>query len=598
MSNEPWDRIEELFSRGLQASDAERHALLADCDDLVARRVRALWQASESAGAFLQHGIAPEAVARCRHACGDLISERFTLLQFLGAGGMSEVFSARDETLGRQVALKFLNAELAGRSGQLQREARAVCALSHPNICTVHDLGWQDGAPFLVMECLVGETLADRLRRGPMDFADIRQAALQLTDGLAEAHHARIVHRDVKPSNIMLTPRGVKLFDFGIAKLVPGVPALANSATFSTNRTIAGSAAYMSPEQADGRDVDSRSDIFSLGAVLYEMVTGTKAFDRPSSISTIGAIVLSEPPPIASIRPDTPADIEHAIGMCLKKDVTERFQTVDALRGALTGVSASAAPARIVASSGALVVCAVVAASYGTMVGLALLVEVAYRWSDYASWAVPGAVVTGVCSFVAALFTFTFLRKRVDSGRLNALGLSALFLILSSIAVAVVPASRLPNETIVQATFQPMTGQVGYAKSMLEALALPFLSLVPIHVVFVLRHELRNGHHALIRRMLTRNRSATVLRGTIVPSPVSASVIHATVCIWWISANAHLLESLKPAPYFGLFLVLAILRASVGLLTLQGVLFWYIWTLNEIKREAVSLTRSAMSTNG
>jgi eukaryotic-like serine/threonine-protein kinase len=260
------------------------------------------------------------------------------VIQFpLGAGGMGEVYRARDARLDRIVAVKILPAHLsndATRKQRFGREAKTISSLNHPNICTLHDIGTQDGVDYLVMELVEGETLSKRLEKGPLPLEQVLKYGVQIADALDKAHHAGIVHRDLKPGNIMLTSSGAKLLDFGLAK--PAVPlvsglTLTADATKTTPVTqegaIVGTFQYMSPEQIEGKELDGRSDIFSLGAVLYEMVTGQRAFSGKSQLSVASAILEKEPAPISSAKPLTPPPLDHAIGLCLAKDREERWQT-------------------------------------------------------------------------------------------------------------------------------------------------------------------------------------------------------------------------------------------------------------------------------
>jgi serine/threonine protein kinase/Tol biopolymer transport system component len=253
----------------------------------------------------------------------------------LGVGGMGEVYRARDTRLERTVAIKILSqlSSDPGRRQRFEREAKAISGLNHPNICVLHDIGHQDGIDYLVMECVEGETLAKRLEKGPLPLEQVLKYGAQIADALDKAHRAGIVHRDLKPANIMLTATGAKLLDFGLAKSAsPLVDMAAMTATkaeppITEHGTIVGTFQYMSPEQVEGRELDGRSDIFSLGAVLYEMVTGQRAFAGKSQLSVASAILEKEPAPITSLRPLTPLALDHAIRTCLAKDPDERWQT-------------------------------------------------------------------------------------------------------------------------------------------------------------------------------------------------------------------------------------------------------------------------------
>src|SRR6266853_3531502 len=211
----------------------------------------------------------------------------------LGAGGMGEVYRARDSRLARTVAIKVLPEHLAEKpeaKERLEREARAISSLSHPNICLLYDVGQQDGVSFLVMEYLEGETLADRLLKGPLPSEQVLKYGIEICEGLEKAHRSGVVHRDLKPGNIMLTKTGAKLMDFGLAKVSVASPAATSglTATLTTparshpltaQGTVVGTFQYMAPEQVEGKEADARSDIFALGAVLYEMATGKRAFE-------------------------------------------------------------------------------------------------------------------------------------------------------------------------------------------------------------------------------------------------------------------------------------------------------------------------------
>jgi eukaryotic-like serine/threonine-protein kinase len=256
----------------------------------------------------------------------------------LGAGGMGEVYCARDTRLNRSVAIKVLPAHLSQNSEakeRFDREARAISSLSHPNICHLYDVGQQGGTSYLVMEYLEGETLADRLLKGPLPLDQVLKVGAEICDGLEKAHCSGVAHRDLKPSNIMLTKTGAKLMDFGLAKpAVAAIGAGSSSASLATmskpltvEGTILGTFQYMSPEQVEGKEADVRSDIFSLGAVLYEMITGERAFEGRTSASTIAAILAAEPKPISAIQPLSPPALERVVKACLEKDPDERMQT-------------------------------------------------------------------------------------------------------------------------------------------------------------------------------------------------------------------------------------------------------------------------------
>ncbi|MHB8486468.1 MAG: serine/threonine-protein kinase [Candidatus Acidiferrales bacterium] len=271
----------------------------------------------------------------------------YEIIAPIGAGGMGEVYRARDTRLGRDVAIKILPqhlTEMPDAKLRFEREARAVSSLNHPHICTLHDIGHQNGTDFLVMEFLEGETLAKRLEKGPLGGAELLRIAIEIADALEKAHRQGVVHRDLKPGNIMLTKPGAKLMDFGLAKsAMDGVAAAAplSSMTQSLNPagqsasepltargTVLGTFQYMAPEQMEGNETDARSDIFSFGAVLYEMATGRRAFDGKTTASVIAAILEREPPAISSIQPMSPPALDRIVKVCLAKEPDERFQSM------------------------------------------------------------------------------------------------------------------------------------------------------------------------------------------------------------------------------------------------------------------------------
>src|SRR5277367_6540621 len=264
----------------------------------------------------------------------------YQIESLLGAGGMGEVYRARDTRLDRTVAIKILTQGVADTPEvrqRFEREARAVSSLSHPHICVLYDVGNQDGIEYLVMEYLEGETLAARIAKGSLTTAELLRYAAQIADALDKAHRQGIVHRDLKPANVMLTKTGAKLLDFGLAKdeeILQGDPG--SSPTMSRPLTMQGSIVgtmqYMSPEQLEGKPADARSDIFSFGAMLYEMATGHKAFEAKSHASLIAAILKEEPRPMRELQPLTPPALEHIVRACLAKDPDERPQSAHDLK--------------------------------------------------------------------------------------------------------------------------------------------------------------------------------------------------------------------------------------------------------------------------
>lgn len=303
----------------------------------------------------------------------------YAVLAKIGAGGMGEVYRARDTRLDRTVAIKVLPDTLAADPQfreRFQREARVISQLTHPHICTLYDVGEDAGRAYLVMELLEGETLADRLARGRPDrpalsVAEALTVATQIAEALQAAHRKGIVHRDLKPGNVMLTPSGAKLLDFGLAKAVPALvtgltadTATAAGASETTNirdrpitehGTIVGTFHYMAPEQIEGREVDARTDVFAFGGVLYEMVTGRRAFVGDTPASLIAAILEREPTLVRDVQPLTPPLLDELVRRCLAKRPDDRWQSMADLASSLRWLSQSASgtlsPAAGVASA-------------------------------------------------------------------------------------------------------------------------------------------------------------------------------------------------------------------------------------------------------
>src|ERR1700674_3138888 len=285
----------------------------------------------------------------------------YEIVEPLGAGGMGELYRAPDTRLGRDVAIKVLPAHLSANPDlkqRLEREAKAISSLNHPHICTLHDIGSQDGVDFLVMEHLEGETLADRLHRGPLALDEALRIGIQIADALDKAHARGIVHRDLKPANIMLTKNGPKLMDFGLAKPVSGlgtvsgvnpltpstptmsVAALSGSASPLTQKgTVVGTFQYMAPEVLQGAEADARSDIFSFGCVLYEMLTGRRAFEGKSQFSVLGAILDKEPERISTVLPDSQPRLDETVWLCLAKTPDRRYGCMHDVQIQLEGLA-------------------------------------------------------------------------------------------------------------------------------------------------------------------------------------------------------------------------------------------------------------------
>src|SRR5260221_6638734 len=261
----------------------------------------------------------------------------YEILSSIGAGGMGEVYKARDTRLDRIVAIKVLPTHLADRAElreRFEREARTIASLNHPHICTLFDIGQQDGIDYLVMEYLEGETLAHRLQKGPLPLEQVLQYAIEIADALDKAHRKGVTHRDLKPGNIMLTKSGTKLLDFGLAKLkqeiVPANVQLSQLPTANDPLTaqgmIVGTLQYMAPEQLEGKEVDARTDIFAFGAVVYEMATGKRAFEGKSQASLMVAIMERDPLPMSSLQPMTPPALDRVVRKCLAKEPEKRWQ--------------------------------------------------------------------------------------------------------------------------------------------------------------------------------------------------------------------------------------------------------------------------------
>jgi len=331
-----WQRVREIFEAALALPTDIRPSYVAkacDGDELVSEQVELLLGSHERATGTLTPSSTLNSIAETQgHSLGDAAARRslegnrigpYLLGPRIGAGGMGDVYSARDTRLNRTVAIKVLPARVANDSRtreRFEREARAVASLNHPHICTLHDIGSQDGVDFLVMEYLDGVTL-----RGPIPVEEAIRLATQIAGALTAAHQHGILHRDLKPGNVMLTAIGAKLLDFGLAKSMDAE----SDVTFTKAGTIVGTVAYMSPEQAEGQSLDARSDVFSFGALLYEMLSGTRAFSGTTMAQVLSAVMRDDPPPLQA---STLAQIAQK---CLAKQPGQRFQTMDEVLGAL-----------------------------------------------------------------------------------------------------------------------------------------------------------------------------------------------------------------------------------------------------------------------
>jgi eukaryotic-like serine/threonine-protein kinase len=286
----------------------------------------------------------------------------YEILFAIGAGGMGEVYRAKDTRLNRIVAIEVLPPHLADSPElreRFEREARTIANLNHPHICTLHDIGHQNGTDFLVMEYLEGETLAQRLVKSLLPLEQVLQYAIEIADAVDKAHRKGVTHRDLKPGNIMLTKSGTKLVDFGLAMLKQEVaPANVQLSQLPTANepltaqgTIVGTLQYMAPEQLEGREVDARTDIFAFGAVVYEMTTGKRAFEGKSQASVISAIMSSDPPPISTLQPMITPALDRVVKRCLAKEPDDRWQTARDLHQELKWIAESGSQAGVTAAA-------------------------------------------------------------------------------------------------------------------------------------------------------------------------------------------------------------------------------------------------------
>ncbi|HXH91131.1 MAG TPA: protein kinase [Thermoanaerobaculia bacterium] len=278
----------------------------------------------------------------------------YEMVALIGAGGMGEVYKARDTRLDRSVAIKVLPSAFAGNAQlklRFEREAKTISQLTHPHICTLYDVGNDQGVEYLVMELLDGETLADRIARGPLPMRDVLRYGGEIAEALDRAHRAGVVHRDLKPGNVMITKSGAKLLDFGLAKggaLEITADGATQQKSLTQEGTILGTFQYMAPEQLEGTEVDARTDIFALGALLYEMATGRRAFEGKTKTSLIASIVGGEPKPIREIQPLTPPAFEHVVAKCLAKDPDHRWQSASDVASEMEWIGTSSSQSQSV----------------------------------------------------------------------------------------------------------------------------------------------------------------------------------------------------------------------------------------------------------
>jgi eukaryotic-like serine/threonine-protein kinase len=386
---EQWERVKSLFDAALERPQSEREQFLAkNCpNECVRLEVLSLLHNHQSAGSFLPSvpKQAPVPVASPWPARALSVNTRlgpYEITAFIGAGGMGEVYRARDTRLGRSVAIKVLPAEFSDDRERLRRfdqEARAVAALNHPNILALYDIGSQNGTSYVVSEFLEGSALRQSLASGALSVRKAIEYAVQIAKGLSAAHAEGVVHRDLKPENLFVTKDGrVKILDFGLAKLTTRSHERSTISGGTTPGLVMGTAGYMSPEQVRGENVNHMSDIFSFGVVLYEMLSGRRAFKRDTDLETMSAILKEEPPDLTTPEARVPSSLSRIVRHCLEKNPEERFQSARDLAfhlEAVSEVSSSTSTASVVGTGrrSRLLVTA------GVILGL-LLVGVAVRW--------------------------------------------------------------------------------------------------------------------------------------------------------------------------------------------------------------------------
>src|SRR5689334_8347221 len=344
MTPERWQQVKEIFNSAINYRPEERGVFISEAcsgDELLRSEVESLIASHERTGTFIDQPAFEVAASllvddKSELKPGQTIGS-YEILSFISRGGMGEVYLAEDKRLGRKVALKLLPTSFTKNSDRLRRfeqEARAASALNHPNIITIFEIREAGSSHVIATEFVEGETLRTRLNRSALSVSEALAIAIQVADALSAAHKAGIIHRDIKPENIMLRPDGyVKILDFGLAKLSEQAsPAVAAEAPTIQVRTgsgvVIGTAGYMSPEQARGLGVDNRSDIFSLGAVIYEMLARRKPFEGDTPSDTLAAILKTEPAPLSRVLPGVPAELTRIVTKCLKKDREERYQVV------------------------------------------------------------------------------------------------------------------------------------------------------------------------------------------------------------------------------------------------------------------------------
>lgn len=349
MTPERWQRLKEVFETALERAPKERLAFLdqaCDGDESLRTELQSLLASYEQGQSFMESpavAVAAESLAgpQGESLVGQTIGH-YQVTREIGSGGMGEVYLAQDTRLGRLVALKLLPTDLSKDEDRLRRfeqEARTASALNHPNVCVIYEVGeTEDDGHYIAMEYIAGVTLRQHMTEARLKLGEVLDVAVQIASGLAAAHEVGIVHRDIKPENIMLRRDGyVKVLDFGLAKLsVKPLPCTDSAAPMVSREAtdpgvIIGTVLYMSPEQARGKEVDARSDIFSLGVVMYELVAGRTPFEGETSTDVLAAILDREPMPLARFSPDVPTELQRIAMKCLRKDGDDRYQTMKGL---------------------------------------------------------------------------------------------------------------------------------------------------------------------------------------------------------------------------------------------------------------------------
>lgn len=342
LPDEKWQKVREIFEAAIRCRPEDRQKLINEAcgeDKSVRGEVESLLSSHDSADSFMETPAIAK-VAAVIEAEKKLDSGKrfghYEIIKQIGAGGMGEVYLAKDTRLERKTAIKILPGSVAHDEERMQRfvrEAKSASALNHPNIITIYEIGETDDTHFIATEYIEGATLRERLKSSPVNLKSALEMAIQVASALDAAHRTGIIHRDIKPENVMIRPDGlVKILDFGIAKLTekPAVIDL-EAATVINAQTqtgmIIGTAAYMSPEQARGETVDARSDIFSFGLILYEMIAGKPPFEGKNAIEIIGSILNKEPVPLSRQTAEVPHEIERIVEKTLRKDREQRYQT-------------------------------------------------------------------------------------------------------------------------------------------------------------------------------------------------------------------------------------------------------------------------------